>query len=147
MNNISAARSWLWILKYWTPIYLILTVTGLFSMQFFSHNAYSLVFLIGIPVLVVPITYQKLVGGGCSLKYRICALVRGMLAGVLFLALAYTANLVLQIILAQLSFLENQVLTQPYEIWFFSGAIGGFLARIAEVRGQSMPVQVGIGRE
>ena len=103
--------------------------------------------MIGVPLAVIPITYRNLVGGGCSLRFHICALVKGILAGSVFLALSLGADLVIwQVLGTRLGW--NPVLLDLswdiYFIWLFSGLIGGFGARIVEVRGQTRPTEITI---
>ena len=92
-------------------------------------------------------TYRNLVGGGCSLRFHICALVKGMLAGFVFLILAFVADmLVWQTIGSSLGWSPFALgFSQDiYLIWLLSGTIGGFGARIVEVRGEAKSAEITI---
>lgn len=94
--------------------------------------------LIGVPIAIIPVTYKSLVGGGCSLRFQICALVKGAFAGLLFFIMTMIADSLLWPNLALSIGWNPMTLVQTdlfYQIWFFSGIIGGFAARIVEVRG------------
>lgn len=96
--------------------------------------------LVGVPLVVIPLTYRYLVGGGCSLRFQICALVKGMLAGFVFYFLSIFADyLVWQFIGSSIGWnaLSLGVSSDIHFVWFFSGIIGGFGARIVEVRGNT----------
>ena len=92
---------------------------------------------------VIPITYRNLVGGGCSLRFQMCALVKGMSAGIIFMLLTSAVDMLIWSSLgASLGWspLTNMVYVSAiYQIWFLSGAVGGMGARIMEVRGYSDP--------
>ena len=131
-------KSWLWIPAVWVVAYPFLVLIGIALGSLFSPAYYWWVMLIGVPLIVAPVTYKRLVGGGCSLRFQICALVKGMFAGVVFLMLTILADSVLWPNLA-LTVGWNPALygvsEMFYQIWFFSGIIGGVGARIIEVRG------------
>ncbi len=104
----------------------------------FGPIFYWAVTLIGVPLTIAPITYKNLVGGGCNLKYQICALVKGMFAGFVFMSLTMITD---AIVWSSLSVsvgwnpVSLSISEAMYYIWFFSGILGGFAARIVEVRG------------
>ena len=116
----------------------MLLVVGILIGSLFSPLYYWWVILIGVPLIIAPVTYKSLVGGGCNLRFQICALVKGMFAGVVFLMLTMITDSLLWPNLATVlgwdpvTFSISEVF---YQVWFFSGIIGGFGARIVEVRG------------
>jgi hypothetical protein len=122
----------------WAVVYSILLVIGIILGSMFEPMYYWGVMLVGVPLTIAPITYKNLVGGGCSLRFQICALVKGMAAGMIFFVLTMVADSLLWPTLV-LSVGWNPTTTSIadlfYQIWFFSGIIGGMGARIIEVRG------------
>ena len=103
--------------------------------------------LITVPLLIVPVTYKSLVGGGCSLRFQICALVKGSFAGVIFLALTMITDSLLWPNLVSLVGWNPTTFTVSelfYQVWFFSGIIGGIGARIVEVRGYTATPEITI---
>jgi hypothetical protein len=122
-------------------IYICLTIIGIIGTISYGPPAYVILFLVGVPLVIIPTTYKKLVGGGCSLKLQICALVKGILAGVVFVGLSLLANYFLfsliQLVLNLDLMFSTQSINATYQIWLLSAAIGGFAARIAEVRGHT----------
>ena len=147
MSLETELKSWLWILKVWIPLYPMLLIIGLVVGTFAAPIFYWLVFIIGVPLVVIPTTYRNLVGGGCSLRFQICALVKGMLAGFVFLSLSLVADVIFWQILGPGIGWSPLSLGVPQDInfiWFFSGLIGGFGARIVEVRGQRQPAKITI---
>ena len=138
MSIISDIKSWLWIPIFWIVLYTFFLVIGVGAGNEFGPTFYWGVTLIGVPLTIAPITYKNLVGGGCSLNYQICALVKGMFAGFVFMALTMIAD---TLVWASLSTtvgwnpVNLSISEAMYYIWFFSGIIGGFGARIVEVRG------------
>ena len=118
------------------PYYL--TPLGIVFGNMFDPMYYWWVMLVGVPLTIAPITYKNLVGGGCSLRFQICALVKGMFAGFVFLILTMIADSLLWPNLA-LSIGWNPITLNVtelfYQVWLFSGIIGGVGARIIEVRG------------
>ena len=138
---LSEVKTWLWVPLYWVAVYSIVLVLGVTTGLAAGIQFYWGVSLICVPLLVIPITYRNLVGGGCSLRFQICALVKGMIAGLLFMLMASAADYFIWNLLRNL--LEWSPLTDMsaasfiYQVWFFSGAVGGMGARIAEVRGYS----------
>ncbi len=140
MSLISELKSWLWILKIWVPLYSVLLLLGTIVGTYLGSIYYWSAIIIGVPLVIIPMTYKNLVGGGCSIRFQICALVKGMLAGFIFLTLSILADLIIWQILG------TQIGWTPFAfgvsrdiqlIWFLSGLIGGFGARIIEVRGQT----------
>ncbi|MHA2303664.1 MAG: hypothetical protein ACXACD_22225 [Candidatus Thorarchaeota archaeon] len=137
MDALEEVKSWLWIPKYWIVVYAsLLIVTVMVGEPYFWA-----VFLIGVPLAVIPITYRNLVGGGCSLRFQMCALVKGMSAGIIFMILTSAVDTLVWSSLG-VSFgwspLTNMTyVSAAYPIWFLSGAVGGMGARIVEVRGYS----------
>ena len=138
---ISEIKSWLWIPKFWIPLYVILSVIGigLGTMGFVSM--YWIVYLILVPLVVIPVTYRSLVGGGCSLRFQICALVKGVNAGVIFLLLTFIVDYYLWGVLSPLVGVNLSLVSlnipDLYLIWLLSGIAGGMGARVVEVRGYS----------
>jgi hypothetical protein len=140
-------KSWSWILKIWISLYPILVVAGIMVGSLINPDYYWIITIIGVPLAVIPITYRSLVGGGCSLRFHICALVKGMLAGSIFLLLAFVADIIVwQAMGTSLGWnpLSLGMSQDAYLIWLLSGAIGGFGARIVEVRGQAKPSEISI---
>lgn len=143
MQNQTGLSTWTWVFKYWMALYLILfttaTVLSLNSLSVY----YWILYLLIVPVFVIPITYRNLVGGGCSLRFQICALVKGIAAGFLFLVLTGLADFlvwnVLSSVLTWTPLSEPRVLMDFYQILLISGMIGGIGARIVEVRGGPRP--------
>jgi hypothetical protein len=137
LEALEEIKSWLWIPKYWIPLYVsLLIVTILVGSPY-----YWAVYLIGVPLVIIPITYRNLVGGGCSLRFQMCALVKGMSAGIIFMILTSAVDMLvwssLGVTLGWSPLANMTYVSAIYQIWFFSGAAGGIGARIAEVRGYS----------
>jgi hypothetical protein len=143
----SELASWSWILRIWIILYPVVVGLGLLVGAFAGPDYYWVTTLVGVPLVVVPMTYRNLVGGGCSLRFHICALVKGMLAGFVFLILAFVADmLVWQTIGSSLGWSPFALgFSQDiYLIWLLSGTIGGFGARIVEVRGEAKSAEITI---
>ena len=139
MEALEEIKSWLWIPKYWIAIYAgLLLVT-----MMIGESYYWSVYLIGIPLAIVPITYRNLVGGGCSLRFQMCALIKGMSAGIIFMVLTSAVDMLvwssLGVDLGWSPLTNMTYVSLIYQIWFLSGVIGGFGARIVEVRSYSDP--------
>jgi len=135
---VSEVKSWLWIPAIWVLVYSILLIVGITIGNMFNPIYYWGVMLVGVPIVIIPVTYKSLVGGGCSLRFQICALVKGAFAGILFFIMTMIADSLLWPNLALSLGWNPTALVQTdlfYQIWFFSGIIGGFGARIVEVRG------------
>lgn len=134
MSLVSEVKSWLWVPAVWVVVYSILLLIGIALGPIYYWG----VMLIGVPLTIAPITYKNLVGGGCSLRFQICALVKGMFAGMIFFVLTLVADSLLWPNLT-LTLGWNPVTLNAtelfYQIWFISGIIGGIGARIIEVRG------------
>lgn len=139
MENTSEYRSWLWVLKSWVIVYAVLLVVGILLGFVGGPSYYWSVMTIGSLIMIVPITYRNLVGGSCILRFQMCALVKGMVAGLIFLILSMIADFVfwgaIGTSFGWAPLAEGPFSWSLYQVWWFSGAIGGFGARIAEVRG------------
>ncbi|TFG30304.1 hypothetical protein EU527_14715 [Candidatus Thorarchaeota archaeon] len=147
MSLVTEMKSWLWIARVWILLYPVLLFLGILMGTYFGPIYYWSVIVIGVPLVVIPMTYKNLVGGGCSLRFQICALVKGMLAGVAFMVLSLLAEtFVWQNLSVGLGWNPLSLgLTQDISfVWFFSGLIGGVGARIAEVRAQTKPAKITI---
>jgi hypothetical protein len=147
ISIVSELASWSWILKIWVILYPIVLVSGILTGLLLGASYYWIVTIVGVPVVVIPLTYRNLVGGGCSLRFHICALVKGMLAGLAFLVLAFLADMLVWLIIGQsLGWTPTTLAISPdiYLIWLFSGTVGGFGARIVEVRGQTRATEIKI---
>ena len=147
MSLVSEVRSWLWILKIWIPLYPALLIIGIIIGTYVAPVFYWSSILVGVPLVIVPLTYRNLVGGGCSIRFQICALVKGMLAGSIFLLLSLLIDPVVWQSLGSIigwNPLTLGISQDIYFIWFFSGVIGGFGARIVEVRGERTPAEISI---
>ena len=134
MSLVSEVKSWVWVPAVWVVVYSILLIVGIAL----GPTFYWGVMLVGVPLTIAPITYKNLVGGGCSLRFQICALVKGMAAGMIFFVLTMVADSLLWPNLALTLGWNPTTLNVTelfYIIWFFSGIIGGIGARIIEVRG------------
>ena len=139
LEALEEVKSWLWIPKYWIVVYVsLLIVTILVGDPYFWA-----VYLIGVPLTVIPITYRNLVGGGCSLRFQMCALVKGMSAGIIFMILTTAVDMLvwssLGVDLGWSPLTNMTYVSGIYQIWFLSGAVGGIGARFVEVRGYSNP--------
>jgi len=141
LSSLDLIKSWSWVLRYWLMVYICLTIIGIIGTIYYGPLAYLVLFLVGVPLVIIPTTYEKLVGGGCSLKFQICALVKGILAGVVFAGFSMLANYLLfstiQLLPSLNLLFSMQSITPTYQIWLVSATIGGFAARIAEVRGHA----------
>jgi hypothetical protein len=135
----SELSTWFWVPKYWMLIYSLLTVVGIMVGNILGPSMFWAVFLIGVPLTVAPVTYRNLVGGGCSLRFQICALVKGMLVGIIFLFVTILADgLLWAQIASTVGWTPLNLGTTTsliYQVWMYSGLIGGMGARVIEVRG------------
>ncbi|MFW9789258.1 MAG: hypothetical protein ACFFE2_15700 [Candidatus Thorarchaeota archaeon] len=135
---MSEVKSWLWIPAIWIVVYPVMLLFGIVLGIIFDPMSYWLATVIAVPLFIAPVTYRSLVGGGCSLRFQICALVKGTFAGIVFLFLTIIAD---SLVWPSLSFAVGwnptlfSISELFYQIWFFSGIIGGIGARIVEVRG------------
>jgi hypothetical protein len=147
VSLVSEVKSWLWVPAIWIVVYSVMLAVGIALGNTFSPMYYWWVMLIGVPLTIAPVTYKSLVGGGCSIRFQICALVKGMFAGVVFLMLTMVADSLLWPSLAiavgwnPISFNISELF---YQIWFFSGIIGGIGARVVEVRGYTADSEITI---
>jgi hypothetical protein len=143
VSLVSEVKSWLWVPGAWVVVYSILLMVGIALGPMFYWG----VMLVGVPLTIAPITYKSLVGGGCSLRFQICALVKGMAAGMIFFGLTIVAD---SLLWPNLSLTLgwnptiNSLTELFYLIWFFSGIIGGIGARIIEVRGYTTGSEITI---
>lgn len=130
---LSAVWSWAWIPVLWVLLYPTTIIVGVLI----GPDLYWWSSLVLVPLVVIPITYRMLVGGGCSLRFQICALVKGMLAGAVMLVLTSAVDaLVWQALLPIVGWtpMASGLSDMIAQVWFFSGIIGGMGARIVEVR-------------
>ena len=144
MERPQSYSTWLWIPGFWLVLYPSVTIMG-FMLAILAGNAsYWLVFLIGVPLLVAPVTYRNLVGGACSLRFRVCGLVRGILAGLILVLLSFLADTMVRSVVGPIigwnPLPYDQLGLTPYYSWFIGALIGGFAARVAEVRNARKPV-------
>jgi hypothetical protein len=134
---VAEVKSWLWIPAIWIAVYFGMLIVGIGIGNLFGPMFYWYVMVIGVPLAIAPVTYKSLVGGGCSLRFQICALVKGMFAGLVFMMLTMVAdsffwpNLALTVGWDPTLFSVSELF---YQIWFFSGILGGIGARVIEVR-------------
>jgi hypothetical protein len=139
LEALEEIRSWLWIPKNWITVYVSLLIIALLV----GYPYYWGVYLIGVPLAIIPITYRNLVGGGCSLRFQMCALVKGISAGIIFMILTSAVDMLvwtnLGISLGWSPLTNITYVSGIYQVWFLSGAVGGMGARIMEVRGYSNP--------
>ncbi len=139
MQQHSALSTWTWVFKYWMVLYLILVSSGVILALNSISSVYWILFLVIVPIVIIPTTYRNLVGGGCSLRFQICALVKGISAGIVFLLLTGLADTIIWSVMSgSLSWTplsEPRLLANMYLLLLISGMIGGFGARIMEVRG------------
>ncbi|MCK5303590.1 MAG: hypothetical protein KAJ96_10645, partial [Candidatus Thorarchaeota archaeon] len=88
METTSEFGSWFWVLKSWIIVYAVLLVVGILFGFVGGPSYYWGVMMIGALIMITPITYRNLIGGSCSLRFQMCALVKGMVAGLIFLILS-----------------------------------------------------------
>ena len=147
MSLAAELKSWLWIPAIWIAVYPLMLVVGVALGNMYGPIYYWWGTLVAVPLIIAPVTYRSLVGGGCSLRFQICALVKGTFAGVVFLMLTIVTdsllwpNLALTVGWNPTSFSISELF---YQIWFFSGIIGGIGARIVEVRGYTSSSEITI---
>ncbi len=139
LEALEEIKSWLWIPKYWIVVYASLLIITILVGEAYYWGVY----LIGVPLVIIPITYRNLVGGGCSLRFQMCALVKGMSAGIIFMILTSAVDVLvwnnLGVSLGWSPLTNMTYIAVMYQLWFLSGAVGGIGARIVEVRGYSDP--------
>jgi hypothetical protein len=147
VSLVSEVKSWLWIPAVWIVVYPLMLAVGIALGNVFGPFHYWWATLLAVPLLIAPVTYKSLVGGGCNLRFQICALVKGSFAGVIFLMLAMIADSLLWPNLAVTVGWNPTVFSTSelfYQVWFFSGIIGGVAARIVEVRSYSAGSEITI---
>ncbi len=137
LEALEEIRSWLWIPKNWIAVYVSLLIIAILV----GYPFYWGVYLVGVPLAIIPITYRNLVGGGCNLRFQMCALVKGMSAGIIFMILTLAIDMLvwtnLGISLGWSPLTNITYVSTSYQVWFLSGAVGGIGARVIEVRGHS----------
>jgi len=147
VSLVSEIKSWLWIPAIWIVVYPLMLVAGILIGNIFDPIYYWGVILVGVPLTIAPVTYKSLVGGGCSLRFQICALVKGTFAGIIFLMLTVATDSLLWPNLALIvgwNPVSSSISEIFYQIWFFSGIVGGIGARIVEVRGYNPDSKISI---
>ncbi len=128
-------------------MYPLMLAIGIVLGNAFNPIYYWWAMVIGVPLTIAPVTYKSLVGGGCSLRFQICALVKGAFAGIIFMMFSMIAdsffwpNLALTVGWNPTMFSISELF---YQVWFFSGIIGGIGARIVEVRGYMVRSEISI---
>ncbi len=141
MQHQSALSTWTWVFKYWIALYVILFTSGLVLSLISMSTFYWILFLVLVPIVVIPATYRNLVGGGCSLRFQICAMVKGVAAGFVLLIMTAVADVLLWSLIGQnllwTPLSELSLLYDIYLVILVSGMIGGIGARIMDVRGQT----------
>jgi hypothetical protein len=147
VSLVTELKSWLWIPGIWIVAYPIMLVGGIIIGNLFGPMYYWWITLFAVPLIIAPVTYKSLVGGGCSLRFQICALVKGMFAGAIFMVLTMMIDSFIWPGLS-LSVGWNPTLFSVselfYQVWLFSGVIGGVGARIIEVRGYTSGSEITI---
>ncbi len=139
MSAIDELRSWLWIVPYWILAYNVVLIAAIGASVLLTPSLYWIAYLVVVPLLTIPIVYRNLVGGGCNLRFQICAFVKGAFVGLLFFVISMLVDPFVWSIL-QTSIGWNALAVEGftvaiYQVWFYSGFIGGLGARIIEVRG------------
>jgi len=147
LSLISEIKSWLWVPIVWIVVYSLTLVIGIALGSMFDPMFYWWTMLVSVPLIIAPVTYKSLVGGGCSLRFQICALVKGSFVGIIFLILTMVTDSLLWSSLAPTigwNPTSSSISELFYQIWFFSGIIGGVGARIVEVRGYTTGSEISI---
>jgi len=140
VTNVDYGRpcSWLWIPKTWTITLPVLFVLGAALGILIAPILFWSVILVGVPLIVVPVTYRSLVHGGCNIRFHICPLAKGVFAGFAMYLLTLLADSVVGTYLLVGGVWEAlraaAPISNPYQVWWLSGLVGGVLARINEVR-------------
>ena len=145
--TLDTLRSWIWVPLAWILIYPTTIAVGVFLGTILGPATYWWSTLILVPLLVAPLTYRMLVGGGCSVRFQICALVKGMLVGFVFLYVTmYVDPIVWASITSSVGWnpLTPQIAELVYYTWLFSAVVGGMGARVVEVRGYSQSPDISI---
>ncbi|MHA1769750.1 MAG: hypothetical protein ACTSV3_07895 [Candidatus Thorarchaeota archaeon] len=139
MNEIlDSIRSWIWVPVAWGLLFPAMIGFGVLLGPVLGADSYWWANLILLPLTVAPITYKMLVGGGCSVRFQICALVKGMLAGFVFFFLTIYATPIVWPNLSTLFGwppLSSNLPELIAQIWLYSAVAGGMGARFVEVRG------------
>lgn len=138
MSIVQEIQTWLWVPGYWLLAYSVLSVVAIGAGMMGWSSLYWLIFLVGVPLIIIPATYRSLIGTGCSVRFQICALVKGMLAGFIFFAMTMFADIVIWSFLGS-SFgwsplIDTLTSRWVYQVWLYSGFLGGIGARVIEVR-------------
>jgi len=138
VSSDSEIKTWFWIPKTWLVLYTVIIPSRVLLGAAIAPVFFWWALLLGVPIIVIPITYRSLVNEGCSLQFHICPLVKGILAGIMMFVMTVVADWTLNLLLAQNALwpvlYASAPIRDPNQIWWFSGAGGGLLARIAEVR-------------
>jgi len=141
MTFIDDIRSWLWVPIYGIIIYGAMLLFGITIGVLVAPEFYWIASMTIVLVLVAPVTYRNLVGGGCSLKYQVCALVKGAMVGMMYFVVAMIVDPpiwnLLQPTIGWNAMLLPTFTSSLYLVWFFAGIFGGFGARIVEVKQMS----------
>lgn len=141
--TMAGLRSWSWIPAYWALVYAGLVAVSIMLFAIAGQSYSLILFVFGVPVVIVPLTYRKLVGGACSLRFHICALVKGIMAGLVFAVLSVVTDSLLWTLASPTLLLGHPIYDSSsalvYLVWLFSGMIGGFGARIREVQAGNQP--------
>ncbi len=141
MSVIDEIKTWLWVAQYWIIIYGAMLAVGIAIGKLILPELYWISSMAVVLVLVTPVTYRHLVGGGCSLRFQICALVKGALVGVIYLFVALILDpIVWSVLQPYVGWNAIELTTYSsllYQVWFYAGIFGGFGARIVEVRQMS----------
>jgi len=126
VSFVSELKSWVWIPVFWVIIYSVMLVIGITFGNMFDPMYYWWVMLVGVPLTIAPITYKNLV---------------------VFLILTMIADSLLWPSLAHSigwNPITLNVSEMFYQVWLFSGIIGGIGARIIEVRGYTAGSEITI---
>jgi hypothetical protein len=148
MSALDELRSWLWIVPYWILSYSVVLLASIGIGVLLSPSLYWIVYLVAVPLLTIPIIYRNLVGGGCNLRFQICTPVKGTFVGMLFFIVSMLVDPLvwgyLQTALGWNALTLTGFHVAIYQIWFYSGFVGGIAARNVEVQGfsQTGPITV-----
>ena len=144
MQMTHTPNTWSWIPISWLVLYPIVTILGYVASIVLRQEPFAMILLAGLPIVVAVTTYRNLVGGGCTLRFQVCALVKGIIAGVIFVLLSFVADVVVWEAIGVAVGLNlvayGQLGIVSYYAWFLGALVGGFAARVSEVRGGSRPV-------
>jgi len=141
MSVINEIKTWLWVVQYWIIIYGAMLAVGITIGKLIAPELYWISSMAVVLVLVAPVTYRHLVGGGCSLRFQLCALVKGARVGIIYLFVALILDpVVWSVLQPYVGWNAIELATYSsilYQVWFYAGIFGGFGARIVEVRQMS----------